>query len=1088
LTRIVGFATARARLVTAVWIVLVSVLALLGRDLDRELTIHSLTIDGTQSARAHELAQREFDSGEDIVVMLRGPGAAVERQGRRLERRLLASPNTLVISPWGGGAALRGLRPKPSIAALVLRVEGNVTDVLAPVRREVEGSIGGPVHATVAGFPAIVESLRDASADASKLGELIAIPVLLLVLLLVFRSVLAAIMPVVVGGAVVAAGRGILSLLHGFVEIDLFAAGLVGMMGLALGVDYSLLVVARFREERGASDHREAVATTVAATARSILPAGCGLILAMAISGLALPGALAQSAAIAVITVAVLSMISAICVVPALLVLAGTNLDRWSLPRRSPSRSGRPRRSRRLAGQPRAVISILVGMGILAGFAFTLDTNVASIDFLPPDNPGRKQQEEVQRALGAGWVGPMEVIMNGHGQPVTSASRLRALAEFQRRVERDPRVKTVAGFAQIERGTSQLNGVEDQLADQERGLDRLETGIARAGRGARLNTSGLRRAAEGSGALDSGIGLAGAGAGALAGGLTKTSAGSGQLVRGLGRVDDGSGELSEGAAKASTGAGKLADGLAKAREQTGEIVGTARLFTNAMRAGEERLDEVQAPLDNTESQLAAAWQALRRMTTGRADPEYTAALRAVEEANRNLTGNDPATGERADPSFAGVGAGIERADGQFGVGGYLAARLGKSGRQARTGVGKLAKASARLDRGLGRLADGSSRLSDGIAALAQGSERLSPAMEKLSEGAERLAGGLGQLESGAGQLAGGLGTGAEKSELLSSGLGRIGDGLREGRGGDSGPRLSELKQGSPGLFRSAYFTLASLDGSDPARRSQLTSLLNLDRGGSNARMLVVTRDPPTSPDARAVKDRLETEAKALAHETGTEVVVGGIGPAEMDANREFRDQAPLMRVLLSLVSLIVLIPVLRSLTIPILAALLNLLTVSASFGLLALLFNGSLLGGPGYVDAIVVPTAMIVMFGLAIDYEVFVFARMREEFLRTGSTKAAIENGLDHTAHVVTGAATIMIAVFLAFSISEFITIRNFGIAQAIGVFVDAFIVRLVVIPALMGLLGRWCWWTPRWLDRLLPGGSPSTAGPGGTARSAPAP
>jgi RND superfamily putative drug exporter len=1071
LTRIIGFAVRRPRLVAVVWILLVALLATLGRNLDKQLTIHSLTISGTESARAHEIALQEFDSGEDIVLMLRGPGAAVDRQGRKLEKRLLSSPHTSVISPWGKGAGLDALRPRPGVAALVVRVEGGALDVLGPVQSRVDESVTGPVHASVAGFPAVVESIRGASADASKLGELIATPVLLLVLLLVFRSVFAAIMPVVVGGAVVAVGRGVLSLLHGLVQIDLFAAGLMGMMGLALGVDYSLIVVARFREERRGTDIREAVEATVAATARSILPAGCGLILAMAVSALALPGPIAQSASITVITAAVLSMLSAVCVVPALLMLVGPNLDRWSLPRRGGSRVAPLRWSRRLSRQPRAVVSIMLAMLILAGFAFTLNTNVASVAFLPAGTSGRQQQEEVQRALGPGWIAPMEVIMSGRGSPVTSARRLRALADFQRRVERDPRIDAVAGFAQIERGTRRLNGIEGQLADQEHGLSRLQTGISRVRKGAELNTNGLRRAAQGSGALDSGIGLAGTGAGALAGALAKTSAGSGRLTQSLGRAGEGSGQLSEGAGKASAGAGKLAEGLAKAEEQTGEVVGTARLFTNAMRSGEDRLDELQAPLGSTEAQLATAWGALRRMTAGRADPEYAAALRAVEEASRNLTGTDPETGEQPNSSYGGVDAGLERANGQFGVGLYLAARLDKSGHQAKTGMRKLAKASARLDRGLQRLALGSRRVADGVAALAQGSERLSPALVKLNEGAERLSGGLGQLESGAGQLAGGLGVGAEKSTLLSGALGRIGSGLKQSQGPDSGASgLDQLRQRSPGFFHSPYFTLASLDGSRSDQRSQLASLINLDHGGSDARMLVIPRDPPTTAEAQATKDRLEEDADDLARQTGTEVVVGGVAPSEIDVNEEFRDQAPLLRVLLSLVSLIILIPVTRSLAIPILAAAINLITVSASFGLLALLFNGSLLGGPGYVDAVVIPSAMIVMFGLAIDYEVFVFARIREEYLRSGSTSEAIEKGLDHTGHVVTGAATIMIAVFLAFSISEFITIRNFGIAQAIGVFIDAFIVRLVVIPAAMGRLGKWCWWIPGWLDRLLPG------------------
>jgi RND superfamily putative drug exporter len=169
----------------------------------------------------------------------------------------------------------------------------------------------------------------------------------------------------------------------------------------------------------------------------------------------------------------------------------------------------------------------------------------------------------------------------------------------------------------------------------------------------------------------------------------------------------------------------------------------------------------------------------------------------------------------------------------------------------------------------------------------------------------------------------------------------------------------------------------------------------------------------------------------------------------------------------------------RSLTIPLLAALVNAITVSASFGALSLLFDHSLLGGPGYVDTTVIPATMMVMFGLAIDYEVFIFARIREEYVRTGSSAAAVKNGLDRTAHVVTGAAVIMITVFLAFSVSGFISMRDFGVGQAIAVAIDAFIVRLVIVPAAMNRLGKWNWWIPKWLDRLLPGSS-AVAAPAG--------
>jgi putative drug exporter of the RND superfamily len=1072
---IAALATRRSRLIVAIWIAVVGVLAFVGRDLDRELSIHPLFVNGSGSQRAHEIGLHEFGSDYSMMVMLHGPHAQVEHEGRRLAAKLDAMPNTLVITPWAGGDTIEGLSPSPDIATLIVRTKASeaegISVVLPPVRRMVDAQVSAPVHASIAGFPVVIDALQKSSESATKLGEMIAVPVLLLVLFLVFRSVIAAVMPVVIGGAVVAATRGLLTILNGFVHLDLFAVGVVGMMGLALGVDYSLLVVSRFREERrsGNGDIGEAVQTTVLATSRSVIPAGCGLIFAMVVATMILPGSVVRSVSIAVIVATLLSMVSAICVAPTLLAMLGDNLDRFALPMRQTGQIAPLRWLRRLGERPGVVVAIVLVLVLLSGWAFSLDSGVASTAFLPPGDPGRQQQEEVEKALGPGWTAPMEVVVDGHGHALTSTQRLRALAKFQHHVEQDPGVAAMVGFIPIARGAERASGIESELAKQERGLTRLAAGIGKAHKGAALNTGGLRKAAAGSGKLAAGIGAAHGGAGALSGALQKVGHGSQQLSQGLGRVGKGSGKLAQGTSKASNGATRLSDALGKAGEQTGELTGSAHLLENAMHSGEDRLAEVRPPLHGTEERLAAAWQALQRMSSGRSDPEYAAALAAVEEANLRLTGRDIRSGEPADPSFEGVGAGVERADGQFGVGLYLSSRLNKKGQQASKGIEKLADASGKLDRGLQRLAKGSKQVSNGVNALDRGGAQLPPALQRLGSGAAHLSGGLSLLEAGAGQLSGGLGEGAQKSKLLGGGLGKIESGL-ENRGGESG--LSQLQRQSPGVFHSPYFILAGLDGGSPQRRSQLGSLINLDRGGSDARMLVIPVDAPTTGAAQQTNDRLEADAADLARKTGTEVVVGGVAPGEIEANDAVRSQSPLMRLALSLVTLLILIPVLRSLTVPLLAALINLLTVSASFGILALLFDGSLLGGPGYVDATVIPATMMVMFGLAIDYEVFVFARIREEYVRTGSTKAAVAGGLDRTAHVVTGAAVIMISVFLAFSVSELVTIRNFGVAQAIAVGIDAFIVRLIVVPAMMNRLGKWCWWMPGWLDRLLPGES----------------
>jgi putative drug exporter of the RND superfamily len=1076
LDRIGGFVTRRSRLVVCGWLLAVFALAAVGKDLDDQVKTEPLYIPGTPSARAHQLARETFGAEDTMVVTLTGGRAGVASQGRDLARRLDAMPRSVVVSPWSSNVAIDGLRPSPGTAAIIVRFAGEGEDsagALRRVRRAIDGSVASPVDASIAGVPSVVESYSNAGNDAAAAGELIAAPILLLVLLLVFRSVIAAVLPLLVGGAVVIATRGVLSLLLGAVHIEAFAVSLVGMIGLALGVDYSLLVVSRFREERAGADSDSAatVRATVRTTGRSIVPAGCGLLLAALAASQIMPGSVIASGAIAVSVATVLSMVSAICVTPALLAVLGDNVDRWALPRRGATRWALLPILRRVSASPLATGAIMLFLVLCSVWAFNLNSSVATADLLPPEDPGRQQQDQVGKALGSGWLAPMEVVVDGRGSPITSPERLRALAAFERRVESDPDVRTMAGFSPLVRNLDQLEGVEDSLAGQAKGLDRLGDGLARAHGGAARTADGFLAAAEGARRLGAGIGSARTGARAFAAGLSATSTGSSRLAKGLSRTDEGTGSLSEGTSKVSRGIGRLAGGLERAKRQTGELLGSSRLVKNAMRTGTDRLSELKDPIEATEARLSSAWSALERMSVGRGDPEYEAALRAVEEATERLSGTNPRTGEQTEPS-GGVDDGLERAQGQFDLGLYLAARMDKSGNQARRGVGKLARASDRLDRGVQRVAGGTRELSRAIDALADGGGELSPAMRRLSQGAERLVDGLGQLGSGADGLAGGLGGGARKASLLAGGLGRIGSKLDQQAGGQNGAQLTQLREQSPGLFRSGYFFMAGLDGSPPEQRDRVNFLVNLNRGGLAARMMVIPTTDVTDPQIAGVRDRLELNADRLARQTGTNVIVGGPAIDQLDINDTYRDKSLLIRIALSLITVIVLIPVMRSLIVPLLVALLNVIAVSATFGLMALLFDGSFLGGPGYIDATVIPVAMMILFGLATDYEVFVFARIREEYVRTGSTEKAISGGLGQIAPVVTGAALIMIAVFLAFSLSSFMTIRNLGVALTIGIFIDAFIIRLVLIPALMRALGDRSWWMPRWLDRLMPGES----------------
>jgi putative drug exporter of the RND superfamily len=167
--------------------------------------------------------------------------------------------------------------------------------------------------------------------------------------------------------------------------------------------------------------------------------------------------------------------------------------------------------------------------------------------------------------------------------------------------------------------------------------------------------------------------------------------------------------------------------------------------------------------------------------------------------------------------------------------------------------------------------------------------------------------------------------------------------------------------------------------------------------------------------------------------------------------------------------------VFRSIAIPIKAAVMNLAVAAASFGVLAAVFQWG--WGAGLIGATAdtpflafLPIMLLaVLFGLSMDYQVFLVSRMREEWLRIHDNTAAVTLGLSETGKVITAAAMIMVCVFLAFVSAGEPALKMSGVGMAVAVFLDAFLVRSLLVPALMQVLGNWNWWVPRWLDRILP-------------------
>jgi RND superfamily putative drug exporter len=160
-------------------------------------------------------------------------------------------------------------------------------------------------------------------------------------------------------------------------------------------------------------------------------------------------------------------------------------------------------------------------------------------------------------------------------------------------------------------------------------------------------------------------------------------------------------------------------------------------------------------------------------------------------------------------------------------------------------------------------------------------------------------------------------------------------------------------------------------------------------------------------------------------------------------------------------SFVVLLVLLRSVVLPLKAVVMNLLSVGAAYGVLKLVF--------GTVDTITPPLVLAVVFGLSMDYEVFLLSRIRERFAATGDTRRAVAEGLASSARTITSAALIMAAVFMVFVFTGVPSIRQLGLGTAVAIVLDATLVRLVLVPAAMELLGTWNWYLPRPLARILP-------------------
>jgi RND superfamily putative drug exporter len=304
--------------------------------------------------------------------------------------------------------------------------------------------------------------------------------------------------------------------------------------------------------------------------------------------------------------------------------------------------------------------------------------------------------------------------------------------------------------------------------------------------------------------------------------------------------------------------------------------------------------------------------------------------------------------------------------------------------------------------------------------------------------------------------------------------------------GASGPLLlvAELPSGTNATSSEGAQALALLRERIEEQRGIVSVAPARPNAAGDAALVMAI--PATSPQDAATQDLVDRVREDVVPQvraaTGLEVNVGGMTAAITDQSEYTLARLPLFIGAVVSLSFLLLLVAFRSLPVAIKAGVMNLLSIGAAYGVVALVADG---GWAGQLVGIDTPTPVppfipvmmfAIVFGLSMDYEVFLLSRIREEFLRHGDNARAVADGLAKTARVITAAAAIMIAVFSSFALSADVILKLMGIGMATAILIDATIVRMVLVPAIMQILGRANWWLPRWMEGVLPRPLPPVA------------
>ena len=621
-----------------------------------------------------------------------------------------------------------------------------------------------------------------------------------------------------------------------------------------------------------------------------------------------------------------------------------------------------------------------------------------TLEELPDDAESVRAFEAMTAHFSAGALSPVMIVVDDDESVMEEAS-LRALGDLSQNLRRLEAVESVRSVAMPTNGARPDTQASQDQVEQ---LQSFDDQLAQAADGAARLRDGVAQ-------LDGGLAQVQDRLPALSAGLGEARAGTRQLLEGVRRARDGVARLREGVGGLQGGVDELRTGLVEARD------GARRLH-----------DEVAVP---AEQSIRAAWQTLfEEFTLGRVDPAYQDAVEQVGQTYGRITGEDPRTGQQVDPSYPGLPASLDE----------LAGGLG----EAVDGTARLGDGLDQLASGLAQLAEGLAQLEQGLVQLETGLAKAVPGVEQLAAGITRLRDGATQLEAGAEQLATRLAQGA--AQVREVDLASLVPALGGGEGEDAAP----------------FLVTAGMLEALPEIRDELGLFLAED--DTRTRVFVGLTSDPFANESIAAIDRIRQLAEVSLRESPLEdatVRTGGI-TAFFDAVDEAADaDLPLLVAAVVLGVFLVLVLLLRALVAPIYMVVTVLLSFGAALGATTIVFMG-ILGQPALVWWLP-PFLFVLLVALGADYNIYLMSRVREE-AEDKPTRQAVADATRSTGGVITSAGLILAGTFAALMAAEVESLVQMGFATTVGILLDTFVVRSLLVPSLATLLGRHNWWPSR--------------------------